>query len=86
MEKDMILNPYNPVVLNNGGKLAIVDTGIGEAGRRPAMVHPCARLCAPLERGYWRRALAIAATKPHRGVQREELLVVLANGRLMCML
>jgi glyoxylase-like metal-dependent hydrolase (beta-lactamase superfamily II) len=31
MEKDMILNPYNPVVINTGGKLAIVDTGTGEA-------------------------------------------------------
>lgn len=31
MEKDVILNPYNPVVINTGGKLAIIDTGIGEA-------------------------------------------------------
>jgi glyoxylase-like metal-dependent hydrolase (beta-lactamase superfamily II) len=31
MEKDVILNPYNPVVVNTGGKLAIIDTGIGEA-------------------------------------------------------
>jgi glyoxylase-like metal-dependent hydrolase (beta-lactamase superfamily II) len=31
MEKDMILNPYNPVVINTGGKLAIVDTGTSEA-------------------------------------------------------
>jgi glyoxylase-like metal-dependent hydrolase (beta-lactamase superfamily II) len=31
MEKDVILNPYNPVVINTGSKLAIVDTGIGEA-------------------------------------------------------
>ena len=31
MEKDMMTTPYNPVCLNSGGKLAVIDTGTGEA-------------------------------------------------------
>ena len=31
MEKDMMTTPYNPVAINTGSKLAIVDTGTGEA-------------------------------------------------------
>jgi glyoxylase-like metal-dependent hydrolase (beta-lactamase superfamily II) len=30
-EKDMMTTPYNPVVVNTGGKLAIIDTGTSEA-------------------------------------------------------
>src|SRR5215831_10185265 len=32
MEKDMMTTPYNPIVVNNGAKLAVIDTGTGEAG------------------------------------------------------
>jgi glyoxylase-like metal-dependent hydrolase (beta-lactamase superfamily II) len=31
MEKDMMTTPYNPVCLNTGGKLVVIDTGTGEA-------------------------------------------------------
>jgi len=31
MEKDMMTTPYNPVAINNGSKLAVIDTGTGEA-------------------------------------------------------
>jgi glyoxylase-like metal-dependent hydrolase (beta-lactamase superfamily II) len=31
MEKDMMTTPYNPIALNTGGKLCIIDTGTGEA-------------------------------------------------------
>jgi hypothetical protein len=31
MEKDFYAGPYNPIVINTGSKLAIVDTGTGEA-------------------------------------------------------
>jgi glyoxylase-like metal-dependent hydrolase (beta-lactamase superfamily II) len=31
MEKDMMTTPYNPVAINTGGKLAVIDTGTGEA-------------------------------------------------------
>jgi glyoxylase-like metal-dependent hydrolase (beta-lactamase superfamily II) len=31
MEKDMMTTPYNPVAINSGGKLAVIDTGTGEA-------------------------------------------------------
>jgi glyoxylase-like metal-dependent hydrolase (beta-lactamase superfamily II) len=31
MEKDMMTTPYNPVCLNTGSKLAVIDTGTGEA-------------------------------------------------------
>jgi len=31
MEKDMMTTPYNPVAINNGSKLCVIDTGTGEA-------------------------------------------------------
>ena len=31
MEKDVFLAPYNPIVVNTGTKLAVIDTGTGEA-------------------------------------------------------
>ena len=31
MEKDMMTTPYNPIVVNTGSKLAVIDTGTGEA-------------------------------------------------------
>src|SRR5712691_2699370 len=31
MEKDVFVGPYNPIVINTGSKLAVVDTGTGEA-------------------------------------------------------
>ena len=31
MEKDMMTTPYNPICLNSGGKIAVIDTGTGEA-------------------------------------------------------
>jgi glyoxylase-like metal-dependent hydrolase (beta-lactamase superfamily II) len=31
MEKDMMAIPYSPIVVNNGGKLTLIDTGTGEA-------------------------------------------------------
>ena len=31
MEKDMMTTPYNPVAINTGGKVAVIDTGTGEA-------------------------------------------------------
>jgi glyoxylase-like metal-dependent hydrolase (beta-lactamase superfamily II) len=31
MEKDMMTTPYNPVALNIGGKVVVIDTGTGEA-------------------------------------------------------
>src|SRR5262245_8940950 len=30
-EKDMMTTPYNPIVVNTGGKLVVIDTGTGEA-------------------------------------------------------
>lgn len=36
MEKDVILNPYNPIVINTGAKLVLVDTGGGEAAYGPS--------------------------------------------------
>jgi glyoxylase-like metal-dependent hydrolase (beta-lactamase superfamily II) len=30
MEKDMMTTPYNPVAVNTGSKLAVIDTGTGE--------------------------------------------------------
>ena len=32
MEKDIFVAPYNPIVVNTGAKLAVIDTGFGEAG------------------------------------------------------
>ena len=32
MERDIYAGPYNPLIINNGGKLTLVDTGTGEAG------------------------------------------------------
>jgi glyoxylase-like metal-dependent hydrolase (beta-lactamase superfamily II) len=32
MEMDMMTTPYNPIAVNSGGKLAVIDTGVGEAG------------------------------------------------------
>ncbi len=32
MEKDVFVGPYNPVVVNTGGKRVLIDTGTGEAG------------------------------------------------------
>ncbi len=34
MEKDVFVGPYNPIVVNTGAKLAIIDTGTGEAAYR----------------------------------------------------
>jgi glyoxylase-like metal-dependent hydrolase (beta-lactamase superfamily II) len=31
MEKDIFVIPFNPIVVNTGGKLAVIDTGTGEA-------------------------------------------------------
>jgi len=31
MEKDVFVGPYNPIVVNTGAKLAVIDTGTGEA-------------------------------------------------------
>jgi glyoxylase-like metal-dependent hydrolase (beta-lactamase superfamily II) len=31
MDKDLILNPYNPIVVNTGAKLVLIDAGVGEA-------------------------------------------------------
>ena len=30
MEKDMMTTPYNPIAINTGSKLAVIDTGTGE--------------------------------------------------------
>jgi glyoxylase-like metal-dependent hydrolase (beta-lactamase superfamily II) len=32
MSSDVFFNPYNPIVVNTGAKLVLIDTGIGEAG------------------------------------------------------
>jgi glyoxylase-like metal-dependent hydrolase (beta-lactamase superfamily II) len=32
MSSDVFFNPYNPIVVNTGAKLILIDTGIGEAG------------------------------------------------------
>ena len=34
MEKDVLVGPYNPIVVNTGAKLAVIDTGFGEAAYR----------------------------------------------------
>ena len=34
MEKDVFIGPYNPIVVNTGAKLALIDTGTGEAAYR----------------------------------------------------
>jgi glyoxylase-like metal-dependent hydrolase (beta-lactamase superfamily II) len=31
MEKDMMTTPYNPIAINTGSKLAVIDTGTGES-------------------------------------------------------
>ena len=31
MEKDMMTTPYNPIAVNTGSKLAVIDTGTGES-------------------------------------------------------
>src|SRR5262245_16499114 len=31
MEKDVFVGPYNPIVVNTGSKLVLIDTGTGEA-------------------------------------------------------
>jgi len=31
MDKDIFIAPYNPIVVNTGAKLAVIDTGFGEA-------------------------------------------------------
>ena len=31
LEKDVFVGPYNPIVVNTGAKLAVIDTGYGEA-------------------------------------------------------
>jgi glyoxylase-like metal-dependent hydrolase (beta-lactamase superfamily II) len=31
MEKDVFVGPYNPIVVNTGAKMAVIDTGTGEA-------------------------------------------------------
>ena len=32
VEPGMFYNPYNPVIVNTGAKLVLIDTGVGEAG------------------------------------------------------
>jgi glyoxylase-like metal-dependent hydrolase (beta-lactamase superfamily II) len=32
MEQDVFVGPYNPIVVNTGAKLVVIDTGMGEAG------------------------------------------------------
>jgi len=32
MEPDVFVTPYNPIVVNTGSKLVLIDTGLGEAG------------------------------------------------------
>jgi len=32
MSSEVFFNPYNPIVVNTGAKLVLIDTGIGEAG------------------------------------------------------
>ena len=34
MEKDVYIIPFNPIVVNTGAKLAVIDTGTGEAAYR----------------------------------------------------
>ncbi len=34
MEKDVFIGPYNPIVVNTGTRLALIDTGTGEAAYR----------------------------------------------------
>lgn len=34
MEKNVFVGPYNPIVVNTGAKLAVIDTGTGEAAYR----------------------------------------------------
>jgi glyoxylase-like metal-dependent hydrolase (beta-lactamase superfamily II) len=34
MDKDIFIAPYNPIVVNAGAKLAVIDTGFGEAAYR----------------------------------------------------
>ena len=31
MEKDMMTTPYNPIAINTGSKLAVIDTGTGDS-------------------------------------------------------
>ena len=31
MEKDMMTTPYNPIAINTGSRLAVIDTGTGES-------------------------------------------------------
>ena len=32
MDREVFVNPYNPVVINTGGKLVVIDTGTGRGG------------------------------------------------------
>lgn len=32
MDKDIFFNPYNPIVVNTGSKLVLIDTGVGAGG------------------------------------------------------
>src|SRR5262249_16525669 len=32
LQPDIFVTPYNPIVVNTGAKLVVVDTGLGEAG------------------------------------------------------
>src|SRR5262249_55449779 len=32
LEQDFFVTPYNPIVVNTGSKLVLIDTGFGEAG------------------------------------------------------
>src|SRR5215831_4661932 len=34
MEKDVFVGPYNPIVVNTGAKLVLIDTGTGEAAHK----------------------------------------------------
>jgi ABC-type glycerol-3-phosphate transport system substrate-binding protein len=40
MEPGVFVGPYNPIVINTGAKLALVDTGTGEAAYRRAKARP----------------------------------------------
>ena len=38
--KDLMTTPYNPIVVNTGGKLVVIDTGTGEAASSAARAQP----------------------------------------------
>ena len=71
MEKDMMTTPYNPICVNTGSKLAVIDTGTGEANykksqrrRRPVHDQSRGRRHRP-QRGRYRDHLALPR-RPHQ--------------------